>query len=309
MATSLEDLKAMFDGNYEPPPPPPFDPKQDALFAGLSGISLAESPLELVPGITLSTTYAHLFAAPMLAFAPPPNPRAPHPGPWVAPVGGAINETVLVEIALEAGARPFELSRLETVRLVALTVRLLIGRPAALIMLANVPISTITDETVGARTWVMERPPDWPKHTEIMNRSLVSHAADLLPNAVKVWSDEVVGSAFSLLDGVWWLPTLAAQMIALWTAAETLMRPGRRDTAKELGRLLRAYIGRDASDGDRVCNEVIRLYGQRGNSAHAGHEPEPKDVQATYGLVRRALLRAILEGSRPPPLDQIARMW
>ena len=85
--------------------------------------------------------------------------------------------------------------------------------------------------------------------------------------------DADLARAFTLADGMWWLPTAEAQMTTIWTAIEMLMRPGRKDTTKKLGGAVRAYVGFDRSSGDRLYRDVTRLYFERGNSVHAGAEP------------------------------------
>ena len=42
-------------------------------------------------------------------------------------------------------------------------------------------------------------------------------------------TDADLGRAFTLSDGMWWLPTREAQLTTVWTVIEMLMRPGRRD--------------------------------------------------------------------------------
>lgn len=157
--------------------------------------------------------------------------------------------------------------------------------------------------------WSLERrlalfgPP--VKLTEAFNRSL----AAFLPHVDALSLDADLARAFSLADGMWWLPTLEAQMTTIWTAIEMLMRPGRRDTTKQLGRAVRAYIAFDRSSGDRLYQDVTRLYFERGNSAHAGAEPTSGDVQASYGILRGILLRALQERERPPRPEDIVPLW
>jgi len=56
-------------------------------FAGLSRVTYVGEPLDLGHGIVLRSTYTHLFAANMMAFARAPEGK-PHPPPWRATQGG-----------------------------------------------------------------------------------------------------------------------------------------------------------------------------------------------------------------------------
>jgi hypothetical protein len=95
----LARLRALCDGTYEPPPTPRIDLNHAPLFAGLARAILHGPAVEIAPGTELRRTFAYVFAAPMVALSPPPNPRSPHPAPWYALEGGGDTETVEVAIA------------------------------------------------------------------------------------------------------------------------------------------------------------------------------------------------------------------
>ena len=87
---------------------------QPALYAGFSHVAYRGEPLELGHGVALRSTYAHLFAANMMAFARAEGGRA-HPGPWRAARGG-YGYDIEVEIAVSnEGSLPANLSREDTV--------------------------------------------------------------------------------------------------------------------------------------------------------------------------------------------------
>lgn len=79
------------------------------IFAGLSRVTFVGEPLVLGYGIVLRSTYAHLFATNMMAFASAPEGK-PHPPPWRAARGG-FGYDVGVELAVPtAGKLPGGLS-------------------------------------------------------------------------------------------------------------------------------------------------------------------------------------------------------
>lgn len=307
---SLGRLRSMIDGTYESPPPPPFDVQSSPLFAGLGRVTIEGlTSVELAPGLELRPSFAHVFAAPMVALAPPPTPKAPHPGPWHALEGGGDAESIHVELSLAEGARPFDLSRMATIRFVAAAFRLVSSQPVSMPLLCNVPLAEAKEPGRKVRVWKLERPlaiSGQPvKLTEGFGHSLRA----FLPDVQVLGADNDLARAFSLADGMWWLPTLEAQMTTIWAAIEMLMRPGRRDTTKELGRAIRAYASFDRSSGDRLYQDVTRLYGRRSSYAHAGAQLTPGDIRDSYMILRTILLRAFQERKRPPMPPDIVQLW
>jgi len=306
----ISDLEAMLNGTHPPPNIEAVDVTTQALFGGLFGVSLPNGSLELMPGLELHQTFAHLFATPMVAFAPPPNPRAPHPPPWHATHNGSVAETITVELRLAAGAKPFDLERGDCLRLVASMMRLLAAVPVTLPLLSNVAFSGVAQSDKRPNIWQIEVSTRWPSFSPVaLDEPFIELLRLLLEPASIILQDDDVNRAFALADGIWWLPTLSAQMTGIWSAAEILMRPGRARTGEQLAKCIRAYIGKSRSHGDRIYNDVTRLYGARGSTAHAGRSPQPDDVRASFLLVREILLRAFAEKQRPPTQGDIVSLW
>jgi hypothetical protein len=136
----IERLDRMLDGTYEPPPPRNVDPEHVALYGGLAGVEIEPAEFNLAPGLTLRRTFAHVMAPYILAFAPPPRPRAPHPAPWRSARGG-VEFDVLVEIALATDQRPTNFDRLNTLWWVVALIRLRTGAPARVPVISDVPFA------------------------------------------------------------------------------------------------------------------------------------------------------------------------
>jgi hypothetical protein len=94
------------------------------LYAGVSHVTYVGEPFDLGHGIVLRSTYAHLFAANMMAFARATDGK-PHPAPWRAARGG-FGYDVELELAVPNDQRlPGGLSGEDTVWLIAALLRLL----------------------------------------------------------------------------------------------------------------------------------------------------------------------------------------
>jgi hypothetical protein len=176
-------------------------------------------------------------------------------------------------------------------------------------LLCNVPLAEAKQPDGPVRMWRMERSLALSGQPVKLTESFNSSLRAFLPHVATLGGDADLARAFTLADGMWWLPTLEAQITTIWTAIEMLMRPGRKDTTKQLGRAIRSYVAFDRSSGDRLYQDVTRLYFERGNSAHAGAEPAPQDVQASYAILRAILLRALYERKRPPRPEDIVSFW
>ena len=93
------------------------------LYAGFSHVTYAGEPFDLGHGIVLRSTYAHLFAANMMAFARATAGK-PHPAPWRAARGG-FSYDIEIELAVPTGQNlPGGLGAEDAVWLIAALLRL-----------------------------------------------------------------------------------------------------------------------------------------------------------------------------------------
>jgi len=304
----LNELSGMLDGTRVLKPPRMLDCDHEALFGALGRVKLRASPIMLKEGLFLQTTFAHIFSAPMAAFAPPSSNCAPHPAPWAAVRGRGESEDFLAEIVLESGAKPLPFSRLETVRMVAALIRLLTAQPVFVASIAPVSLASGQAHQTENPIYGFERTPHWHFGGVEIDEDYAELLRQFLDPTGVILKDDNAYRAFVMLDGIWWLPTTTAMMVAIWTAVETMLRPGRRDVTKRLADGVRRYIGRSKNDGDRLYNETVRLYESRGASAHAGQSPAIEDVHASFVIAHDLMLRATHEG-RLPDIDNITPIW
>lgn len=262
------------------------------IFIAISRASL-KAPIKVGSGLRFEPTYAHVFAHPMLAVKPPPEPGKHHPSPWTIVNSSGIVETATVQLVVDVSGRTERDALFQAHSLMAL-LRLMAGTPVRAPIFSRVEFANIAHGEKCDHVTEFEPPLRW----DIDDFSIDEVAAKLPENLVrleKLRQSDRFSNAFGLLDSIWWIPSLSAQMIAIWSSAETLMQPGRQNMTKELAKLVRLGLGNSKSDGDRFYNEVIRLCAARGSAAHAGREPDALDVQASYGIARALLLRAMIE--------------
>lgn len=295
----IADLRAMLDGTYTPPTKPDVDPESVTLFAGLTGV-IVKRPIELMPGMHLQPSYAHFFSHFMAAFNPPKNSRAPHPAPWLAVRGGGITFDVSSELVLSEGMGAGSLSRLNSIWLVVSLIRLLSGAPIRMPAISTVAFADAAAGDQQPTLWAVEttgHPENW---TVDVDDDFARGLTGCIPLAAKLMDQPIFNRAYRTFDAVVWLPDRSAQMVAIWSAMETAMRPGRGGTTKRLAGALRSYLGRDRSSGDRIYNEVVRLYGERSNSAHDSQPVSAQMVRDSYVLARLMFIEIIGRGQLPP---------
>ncbi|MGV1785840.1 MULTISPECIES: hypothetical protein [Agrobacterium] len=261
----------------------------------------------IAPEVELRKTYAHAFAHPMLATSPPVEENTHHPAPWHVISAPGVVETATVEMVLSP-RETNSIDRLGHARNVVSLIRLLAGSPVHAPVYSDIAFSEMATAK-GIEVWQFEAPIDWSISRVKLDDEMLAEIETMLVPLQTLLRNEGFNSAFRLADAMWWLPTLDAQMVAIWTASEALMKPDRNDMTKQLARLIRAYSGVSRQDGDNCYQRVISLCRARGEAVHAGVQPRPQDVQESYYMLRRLLLRALAEGAVPGRLETITPVW
>lgn len=267
----------------------------NGLYVAISRVTI-EGEMVVAPGLRLEPTYAHVFAHPMLAVKPPREPAAHHPAPWTAVKQSGNVETATVQLTLEPEGEVLPDDAFSRVRSTISLLRLISGLPIRAPVWADISFAEISSGKAHGGVRPFDPPLQWPMDDYPLTQDVTSTLATLLPRLQECRQEDNFAAAYALLDSMWWIPTLSAQMIAIWSSVETLMQPSRKSMTKELARLTRAALGKDRSDGDHIFNEVIRLCEARGTAVHAGHEPAADDVRASYRIARNLIIRSLSGG-------------
>ncbi|MGO6942719.1 hypothetical protein [Rhizobium johnstonii] len=301
----LEDLPKDSEPASTALPRAVVDPLRD-LYLAVSRVALDRNRV-IAPGIELRRTYAHTFAHPMLATSPPVHEHTHHPPPWQAVDAPGVVETATVELVL-LQRDTNDVDRLTQAQNIVSLIRLIAGSPVRAPVCSNIAFSEMAAaKNVAVRQF--EAPINWPIYPVLLDDEILAGIENLLEPMQALLRDDQFNSAFSLANSMWWLPSLSAQMITIWTAAEALMRPDRKDMTKQLARSIRAYSGTSRRQGDNLYQRVISLCRARGEATHAGRQPKPEDVQESYFILRALLLRALTECTAPGTIETIAPLW
>lgn len=304
----IKRLKAIALGDYVAPPKAPFDLHTADLFGGITGFPLPMERFELLPGLTLSRTYAHLIAPFIIAFSPPDKPRSPHPGPWAALREGGL--TILVEIKLDAGASPLGFDRLNTLWFVIALLRLRLALPLQMPLLADRALQEVPSNVEAANLLPVElnlsrlltAPPRIPTEADL------EWVRDNIVTASELMKEAAFNRAMQTLDEAAAIQNPGAGIVIAWAAIETLIRPGSQRITDRVSRALAAYLHPPGPARDRAFGEIVESYGARGGAAHAGSLPEAEQFHAAFRFARAAVMRAI-ERRAVPDIEALLGQW
>lgn len=238
----MDRLEAIIKGEYRPPPRDAFDPRTDRLFGGISGVPVPAGDFCLGHGLTLRRTYAKLTAPLILAFAPPPTPSAPSPGPWAAV--GEKSLVVLAELEME-GQATLGFDRINTLWFVVALLRLKLALPIAMPVLSDRPFHLVPYDADKANIFAVE----------VQFQQLLTASPDREPSrenfdwlrenllaASELMTDSVFRRSFQTLDGAIQSPNAGAGIVSAWASLETLIRPGNTRITERICRSLAAYL-------------------------------------------------------------------
>ena len=282
-------------------------PAQIQLYAAFTGIRVSEC-VEISNGFRLDQTFAHVMAPFILAFSPAEDGK-PHPGPWKSAAGGMAVD-VYAQATLEEGASVGAFDRLNSIWFLATLLRLRISDAIRVPFISDTSFS----EVVGGA-----QPVFWPVEPNKASKIRQFHIA-VDPRADILWvsrhikqgaalmTDEGFSLAMQSNDRAYHAESLGTAMILLWSSVEALFRPGARDIAKSLSRMVATYLSDNPTVRDRTYQEVKALYKLRGDMIHAARMPDRISVERTAEIARRALMRSI-EEERLPEGQRLLTAW
>lgn len=286
---------------------------QPTLYAGLSHVTYDGEPLDLGHGIILRSTYAHLFAANMVAFARATNGK-PHPAPWYAARGG-FSYDVEAELAVPTSQElPGRLNAEDAVWLIAALLRL--ARYAYLM----VPV--ISDVSFDAAPTSKQKPLLRP--FEIEPRIL--HAGDDEVSCLQAedlsWVKSVwprtaeltrtcppLSMALRAADACTVQGRRASALLTAWGALEVLFAPSRAELRFRVSAHIAAYLEPVGPKRLELFKTVADLYNARSKAAHTAQDAEVVALVQSFVILRNALVRMIDEGAVPMQADLEKRLF
>lgn len=280
------------------------------LFGGISGAKLSSSEdIDLGNGVILRSTYAHLMAPNLMAFAPPRAGGEAHPAPWRAVNGGFafdIHVEISVPLNFEELGKDFGAERV--IWLIAALMRIAKAPQLSVPVLSKHSLALIPNMQENAQIELFE-----------IGERIFSPPKGELPNLddeLLAWiKKKWMSSGRMLNDNPRFYEALkafdiatirgrhSASLLTLWGAIEHLFSPSVSELRFRVSSLMAAYMHPPGPDRLDLYKNMMRLYNERSIAAHSARERDTHVVTGavvqTYVLLRNALVQMLDEGRVP----------
>ena len=268
---------------------------------------------DLGHGITLTSTYAHLFAANIMAFAKATEGK-PHPAPWRAARGG-FSYDIEVELAVPSDRElPGGLTAEDAVWLIAALLRLA--------EYAYLMVPVISDLSLNAAATSKQEPLLRPFEIEprILRRNEVEVSYLTTENLhwiKSVWprtaelmrTSAPLSMALRAADACTVRSRPASALLTAWGALEELFAPTRAELRFRVAAHIAAYLEPVGAKRLELFKTVADLYKARSKAAHTAQEAEVAALVQSFVILRNALVRVIDEGAVPSQADLEQRLF
>lgn len=280
------------------------------LYAGVSGLELADHSFDLGSGVVLTRTYAHLMAPFMMAFKEPAEYDQPHPGPWKS-LGGGFAFDIEAEIRIPATLDASHGSQKEVARMIGVLLRLGVHPALRLPAFANHSFSKLSD--LPERE-IRLRPNEFlPRYfpldaeAELIGPAEAAWVAERWPVALKlVKQNAEFALAVDAVDGGQFVQKSALALVSLWAALEALFSPSTSELKFRVSALIAAYLEPAGPERHALQKSVAKLYDKRSAAAHGVPKHEPDDLLNTLNLLAR-IVRKILDEEAVPSKENLER--
>lgn len=286
---------------------------RETSYGGLSHVTYGGDPCELGHGVILRSTYAHLFAANMAAFARATEGKA-HPGPWRAARGG-FSYDVEVELAVPTSQKlPGGLSADDAIWLIAALLRL-----ARYVSLMVPVISDVAFDAVAAsKQEPLLRPFEIePRILHAGGDDVACLKAEDLSWVKSVWprtaelmrTSSPLNMALRAADACTVRGRPASALLTAWGALEELFAPSRAELRFRVSAHIAAYLEPVGPRRLELFKTVADLYNARSKAAHSAQDAEVATLVQSFVILRNALIRMIDEGAVPTQADIEKRLF
>jgi hypothetical protein len=289
------------------------DPRTDKIYAGIAGAKLHCAEVELGGGVTLCSTFAHMMAPFLMAFAQPEG-KKPHPGPWSAVRGGlAFDIHLQLYIPEVLSVLPQWFDRLNTVWWIAALLRLRTGWPLQVPVIADSPFSEIPANWDSAVALPVEIVPRYSTETATHEHVLTEFDVQWLKTSwiqagALMAREPRFNESFQAFDRASSISSRSLGLLLLWAALEHLFSPSPQELKFRTSCYIAAYLEPFGTKRIRLQREVSALYDARSRAAHKAGVDESEAFSGTLALFGRVLERMITTSAVPTRDDLDSRL-
>lgn len=215
-----------------------------------------------------------------------------------------------MELSLAPGEAPLGFDRLNTLWFVTALLRLRLGTPVLMAVIADRTFQDVPKDTEAAHLIPVELHPVQLRTAEFRPLALadLDWLRDPIAAASELMKDPIFNRVVLTLDSVINVTHAGSGILIAWAAIEALLRPGQKQITDRVCKGLAAHLYPPGSERDRAYSKIVASYGARGGAVHAGDPPEAEQLEFAFDLARRAVGGAI-EQRALPDIDVLLDRW
>jgi len=278
------------------------DLNQCDLYGGIAGIMPPPQPVDLGHGLTISATYAHLFHAKMMAFAPAP-PKSPHPAPWAAVQGSdGVDIYCQLHVPRSFDPGPF-FDHLNTIWWITALLRMRSVPHVFVPAISTAPFTKelaftqdhyIFSQTESQRYWPVDLP-------DVLDEAATyDWIRRLWKSGGKLMRDsERFNTLVQAVDSSLSRPSAQLALIEIWGGLDQLFAEAPGEVRFKNSLRISSYLEPFGSARRELFGSIMQLYEKRSKAAHGGTAELSEALTGSYLLARRVILATIERGEVP----------
>jgi len=284
------------------------------LFVGISGVGCEVDSFDLGSGVSLRTTYAHLMAPFLMAFARPGKPGQPHPAPWAAVTGGLAFDISVEPTIPSDHTASLPCENTTAAWWIVALLRLRTGPRLRAPVLSNYPLTKNSASSKDLHIQPLEVAPyqlmlDPEAKVQISLRDL-EWTKDNWLSSLSLFEDY---PKFSLLieslDQAAFNHRPQLALLMLWTGLEEVFSPSKTELRYRISSLIASYLEPPGQSRLTRQKAVAKLYDSRSAAAHGRGNTTVEPLWETYYLARETVLKIIEEKHAPSTTELEERMF
>lgn len=283
------------------------------IYAGLSHVKYEGPPFDLGHGVTLRSTYAHLFSANMMAFAKAAEGK-PHPAPWRASRGG-FGYDIEAELAVPTGCElPGGLCADDVVWLIASLLRLAEYGYLMVPVISDVSFDAASTSEQEPLLRSLEIDPrilhSGNDEVSCLSEENLSWVKSVWPRTAELMRTcPPLRMALSAADACTVRGRPASAILMAWGALEELFAPSPAELRFRVSAHIAAYLEPAGPKRLELFKAVADLYNARSKAAHTAQDAEITALVRSFVILRNALVRMVDEGAVPTQADLEKRLF
>lgn len=270
----------------------------------LSGIKPDFDYFDLGHGVSLSRTFVHLMAHPILSFAPAKQGK-PSPGPWrtVVTNGEAVSVDLLVELAIpESGDTSDPTLHIDWASWITLLLRFLTLNTVTITLVSPVDSRRLRDGVAEAT--LSERIPAVSEWSNISAETASWLKQNWYRSFGLSYNDTVLYAVSSLYHSHRSSKDLG--MVSVWAGLERIFSTKDAELKYRVCTNLASFLEPPGESRYQLFKHLSSLYNDRSKAAHGSPMKNPSAYEESVRIASRALLR-IIEINSVPDKDDFER--